>query len=100
MRHNAVIQLLSATITSDDDGIQTEVLTPRQIYANEMSVGNSEFYNAAQTGLRAEKKFEVYTFEYQDETRLAFEGVTYRIIRTEGKGEKTRLTCERVSGDG
>lgn len=100
MRHNQVIYLISVTITEDEIGNQIETLTERKVYANEFSVSASEFYGAAQTGLRPEKVFEIKSFEYQQETKLRHNTAVYRIIRAETRGEKTRLTCEKVAADG
>lgn len=100
MRHNQVIYLQSVTIVEDEIGNQKEVVTERMVFANELSVSSQEFYNAAVTGLRPTKRFEIYSFEYQDEDRLKHDGMVYRIIRTETRGEKTRITCERVAADG
>jgi hypothetical protein len=88
------------TLTEDSIGNQVETPTERMIFASELSVGSSEFYNAALTGLRPSKRFEVYTREYQGEAKLKHNGITYAIIRTEGRGEKTRLSCERVAANG
>ena len=99
MRHNQVVSLISTTYIEDEIGNQIETSTEREVYANEMSVGSSEYYNAALTGIRPEKRFEIYTFEYQSEEKLKHESIVYRIIRTEGKGEKTRLTCEKGAAD-
>lgn len=100
MRHNQVIYLVSITTTEDDIGNQVETSVERMVYANELSVGSGEFYNAALAGLRATKRFEVYSFEYLDEPKLKHNNITYRIIGTEAKGEKLRITCERVGADG
>lgn len=100
MRHNQVIYLLSTTIIEDGIGNQIPTTTERKVYANEFSVSSSEYYNAAVTGLRPAKQFEIYSFEYQNEEQLKHDGANYRIIRTETRGEKTRLTCERVAADG
>ena len=100
MRHNQVIYLQSVTIEEDEIGNQKEVVTERMVFANELSVSSQEFYNAAVTGLRPTKRFEIYSFEYQDEDRLKHDGDVYRVIRTEKRGEKTRITCERVTADG
>ena len=100
MRHNQVIYLQSVIIEEDEIGNQKEVVTERMVFANELSVSSQEFYNAAATGLRPTKRFEIYSFEYQDEDRLKHDGVVYRVIRTEKRGEKTRITCERVAADG
>lgn len=100
MRHKEVIYLVSVAIVEDEIGNQIEVPTERQVFANEFSVSSSEFYNAALTGLRLAKQFEIYSFEYQGEEKLKHNGITYHIIRTETRGEKTRLSCERVAADG
>jgi SPP1 family predicted phage head-tail adaptor len=91
---------LSATVVADNIGNQTEVLGERKVYANEYSVSSGEFYNAAVTGLKPAKAFEIYSFEYNNEDKLKHDGSIYRIIRTQGKGEKVVLTCEKVAADG
>lgn len=100
MRHNQVIYLQSVTIVEDEIGNQVETVTERMIFANELAVSSQEFYNAAVTGLRPTRRFEIYSFEYNNEDRLKCDGVVYRIIRVEKRGEKTRITCERVAADG
>ena len=100
MRHNAVIHLVSTQIVEDEIGNQIEQETERKVYANEMAVNQAEFYNASLAGLKPERIFEIYSFEYAGESKLKHDGVKYRIIRTETRGEKTRIICERVAGDG
>ena len=100
MRHNQVIYLQAVTVVEDDIGNQVETVTERMVFANELAVSSEEFYNAAATGLRPAKRFEILSFEYHGEDRLKHEGVVYRIIRMEKRGEKTRITCERVAADG
>jgi len=100
VRHDQVIYLLSVTTTQDEIGNQIEDVVERMVFANELSVSSEEFYNAATAGLRPAKRFEIYSFEYQGENRLKHDGVVYRVIRTEKRGEKTRITCERVAADG
>jgi len=102
MRARELIYLINTSITEDEIGNQIETPTERMVFAEELAVFSSEFYNAAAYGLRAEKMFEIYTGEYRGEARLKYKNTTYRIIRT-GLGktpEKTRLTCERVAADG
>lgn len=99
MRYNDVIELLSVTIVEDELGNQIEQEIPRQVFANEFGIGSSEFYEAGMQGLKPEKAFELYAFEYQDEPKFKHNGIEYRIIRTQTKGEKIRLTGERVIGN-
>lgn len=100
MRNDQVIYLLSVTTTQDEIGNQIEDVVERMVFANELSVSSEEFYNAATAGLRPTKRFEIYSFEYQGEDRLKHDGIVYRVIRTEKRGEKIRITCERVAADG
>ena len=100
MRHKDVIQLVAVTIVEDELGNQIEQETMRQVFANEFSISDRDFYNAGIQGLRPEKRFEIYVFEYQNEPKFIHNGIKYRIIRTETRGEKIRLTGEKVIGDG
>lgn len=100
MRHLEEIYLINITVSKDDIGNQMETPAERLVFAEELVLRSYEFYNAATTGIRPTKKFEIYTREYLGEDRLKHKGFTYRIILTETKGEKTSLSCERVSADG
>jgi SPP1 family predicted phage head-tail adaptor len=67
------------------------------IFAEKKSIRQSEFYQAAATGLRPEIMFEVNSFEYNNEPMLEYEGKTYNIIRTFQKDAETiELVCEGV----
>ena len=102
MRQDKVIYLIGVTVAGDDIKNQIKTPTEHKVYAEELAVYSSEFYNAAVAGLKPAKTFEIYTREYSGEAKLKHNGITYKIIRTSlGKTpEKTRLTCERVTGNG
>ena len=99
MRHNQIIKLINVTVTEDSIGNQVALATERTVYANEFYVNQSEFYNASVAGLKPEKQFELYSYEYQGEPKLKHDTDTYNIIRTEKRGDKIRLTCERILAD-
>lgn len=101
-RPDKALYLICSTITEDEIGNQIETLSERMVYGEELYVGSNEFYNAAQVGLRPEKRFEVYTREYRGESRIKYDNSMYKIIRTTpGKTkERTWLICERVGADG
>lgn len=96
MRHSDVVFLLSKKVEYDELGNAIEVETERMVYANEMAVSMKEFYEAGNKGIRPEKQFEIYSFEYQGESQLKHNDKEYEIIRTQTKGDKTRLICKRV----
>ena len=99
MRHHEVIQLIAVTIVEDELGNQLEQEISRQVFANEFSVSASEFYEASNQGLKPSKQFEIYTFEYENEPKFIYNEVKYTIVRTQTKGDKIRLTGEKVIGD-
>lgn len=77
-----------------DDG------NPREVFANKRSVRQSEFYQAAQAGLRPELMFEVRSVEYQGEPKLRYDSRDYRIIRTYEKDSETiELICAGLVSD-
>jgi len=92
-----VISLITVTTTENELGDTIEVSTERQVFADKQSVRQSEFYQAAATGLRPELMFVVRTIEYNGETRLKYNGKEYSIIRAYDKdGELTELVCQGV----
>jgi len=103
MRHDQEIFLIGTTVVKDNIGNQIETpIEPRRLFAEELAVYSTEFYNAAVAGLRPTKQFEIYKREYRGEVKLKHDNITYRVIRTSvGKtSEKVRLTCEKVAADG
>lgn len=94
-----VIELINITIVKDSLKQEIEVRNQREVFANQRSVPQSEFFSAGQSGIRAEKMFEVRLVEYQEETLLSFNGKTYTVYRTYPKGENIELYCEVRAGD-
>lgn len=77
-------------------GEPIQTLVYKELYANKKSIRQSEYYQAAVTGLKPELVFEVHTFEYNNEQKLRYPageaGKVYDIIRTYENGEKMELT--------
>ncbi|MBT2722312.1 phage head closure protein [Bacillus sp. ISL-46] len=96
-----VIDLISVTLTENDMADTIEIKSNRQIFANKKSISQSEFYQAASTGLKPEIKFEVRSSEYLDEPKLLFNGKEYEILRTFDKnGEIIELICTGIVNKG
>jgi SPP1 family predicted phage head-tail adaptor len=95
MRKDKLINLITTTKTIDDEGIPVETDTLRETFAEEKSVRQSEFYQAAGAGLKPVKVFIVWSLEYQGEQKLSADNKVYRIIRTYCPNDKdTELVCE------
>ena len=99
MRMDTFITLDKITYTEDAIGNQVEELVSQQVYAAKKAVRQSEFYQAASSGLKPEVTLIIWTFEYDGEQKLVYNNKTYSVIRTyERPDRKIELTCEVKSG--
>ena len=67
----------------------------KQVFVQVDTVYNSEFYNAAQAGLRPSIRFFLtHRVDYEGETDIFYEGKEYHVIRTDWSGDGIALICE------
>jgi SPP1 family predicted phage head-tail adaptor len=100
---NLKIKLISVTVTEDDIGNQIPEESITEVWAEEIGVRQSEFYNAAVAGLRPERTFVIWANEYSGQTRIEADEIKYKLIRAynnPSKSEMIELVCERVTADG
>ena len=100
--YNEVITLrtISRTTNSYDDLVNTT--SDRQVFARLLSIGQSEFYQAAASGFKPEVKFVLADFlDYNNEKYVLYqpygtsEAEVYSVIRTYRNGNELELTCQR-----
>ena len=97
MLFKEVIKLISVTVTENDMGDIIETPVEREVFADKQSIRQSEFYQAAATGLRPELMFVVRSVDYNGEQKLKYNDKEYAVIRTYDKdGELTELVCQGV----
>ncbi|MCR1953000.1 phage head closure protein [Clostridium sp. DSM 100503] len=69
----------------------------KKIYAKRKSITLSEFYQAQSQGLNPELKFELNSFEYDNNKNIRFEGKIYKILRTyESSLDKIEIVCKGI----
>ena len=92
-----VVGLIAVNKVKNEYGERVDVdSAPREVMANEKSVGSREFYQAAAVGMKPEVIIEMYKGEYDNEPKLSHNGTVYHVIRTFSRnGEKIELTCSR-----
>lgn len=102
MSYDHELVLISRSYVDDGYGTQIPIEVELPVLCEELSVGRSEFYSAAQTGLKPDVLFRIHRFEYDNQQLVRYEdGVRYRVIRAYATGtEEIELTCERAEGDG
>lgn len=96
-----VVDLTTVTSSENDIGDPVQSETSRQVFANKKSIRQSEFYQAAATGLKPELMFEIRNVDYAGEPKLLHEGKIYNIIRTYSKNDEIlELICSGVVSNG
>lgn len=88
--------------TYDEYGNEAIAQEQREVYVQPRGVYQSEFYNAAQNGLRPSLALFIANKEdYQDETLLVYEGKKYAVIRVDWSAQRdgVSLVCEEKVGD-
>ena len=69
--------------TVDEYGDPVDVGERRDIFCAIMSIGQSEFYQAATVGVKPQLKAIISDYlDYQDEQEAVVDGVLYKVLRT------------------
>ena len=71
----------------------------REVYANWGGISQSEFYRAAQAGLKPQIKMTVFEYDYSGEKEVEFDGRRYEVIRVyPANGERMELYLTEKAG--
>ena len=92
------ITLIGGTYESDEIGNQKLVPDEREVFAKVVSASSSEFWRAGQTGLSADYRADVWSFEYRGEMQVRFNDSVYEVYRTYVRGDKTELYLRKATG--
>lgn len=88
--------------TFDEYGNEQHERIERKVYVQPRGVYQSEFYNAAQNGLKPSLTlFMANKAEYHDEKLLTFQGKDYSVIRVDWNAQRDgiSLICEERIGN-
>lgn len=80
-----IAHIISTKKDTDDAGDPVEEKVFTEVFCNELSVGQTEFYQAMATGLKPEIKLEMHRFEYNNEKQVKYNDIIYEVIRTYAK---------------
>lgn len=97
MKKSVEIELIKQNGTSVDDwGNPVKKEERWTVFAEKMSVGQAEFYRAANQRLKPNFVFEIYSEEFRGADLLICDEVEYTIIRTYQRTlDKLELVCEK-----
>lgn len=91
--------LITLTDETEEDEVGNYILVEvhLEVFCDKKSVGRSEFYSAARSGLSNISIFIIHKFEYSEEEYVEYEGERYKVIKTYDIDEEyIELTCREV----
>lgn len=95
---NDVIKLISYTETIDRYGRPVRAELSREVFAEVRSIGQSEFYQAAASGLKPEVKFVIADYlDYKNEKEVEWNGTRYNVLRTYQTDLRLEITCVGIN---
>lgn len=93
------LELGKLKIIVNDNGVEEETITTREVFCNEKSVTTNEYYQSSQNGNEIKVIFEVKQIDYEKEQFVLYENETYKIIRTyKTNSEDIELHCALKEG--
>lgn len=100
MDSNARIKLIKEEITRGNFGQEIIEETSTEVYANINSITRAEWTAAGQSGINAEFRVDVYSFEYHGERVVELDGMRYGVYRAYPRVNKdiTELYLHTVAG--
>lgn len=94
-----VLFLISVVKTVDDNGVERETRTSRQIFCRKQSVTRTEFFAGGRSGLNPAFVFMVFRGDYHGETLIEYDGKTYSVYRTyQPDSDYMELYAQREGG--
>ena len=92
--YNDVITLVKYTESVDRYGIVQRTETTTDVFAQARSIGQSEFYQAAASGLKPTIKFVIADYwDYDDQKEIIYDSKRYNVLRTYRTGDALEITA-------
>ena len=89
-----VLTLIRLDTLFDEYGDQVRTEIRREVFGQQVSIGQKEFYQAHAVGLKPEIKFKLSDYlDYENEPLVEHDGQRYRVLRTYRTGQALEITC-------
>ena len=97
MRMEHVVKLRTITVTSDSGGFPSKSVSRVEVYADQKSVRQSEYYAADAQGKRLDMVLSINADDWNGATEVEYNSVVYNIERAYQVGlGRVELTCSRA----
>ena len=95
---NDICFLMSAEYYKDRRGNQKKEYRQREVFCKIKPAGSIEFHRAAQNGLKAKYKLEMWKDEYEGEKHVKYNSEVLTVYNTQTVGDLIILYLEERSG--
>nr|DAP24786.1 MAG TPA: head closure knob [Caudoviricetes sp.]DAS04637.1 MAG TPA: head closure knob [Caudoviricetes sp.] len=99
MDKSEVLYLITLSHKKNANGVFISTETKRRVFCSADSVSQTEFFSAGLNGLKAQRKFTLFRFDYNDEEVIEFKGKRYTVYRTYEKDDDIELYTELRKGN-
>ena len=97
MRMEHVVKLRTLTVTADSDGFPSKSVNTMEVYADQKSVRQSEYYAADAQGKRLDMVLVINADDWNGATEVEYNNTVYNIERAYQVGlGRIELTCARA----
>jgi SPP1 family predicted phage head-tail adaptor len=82
MKKSDVAYLVSESWTQDNTGVQRRSTEKRKVFVKVSSVNSHEWFEGGRNGLNPQYRFTMFSFDYNNEKIIEYQGKQYTIYRT------------------
>lgn len=96
---NDTLELGTASIIVNKNGVEEEKTIYREVFCNEKSVGTNEFYKSNKNGIEIKIIFIIKKVDYENEKYILYDNYKYEVVRTyKTNSEDIELHCTLKEG--
>lgn len=98
--YESTCYLISKETVTDENGVvQDSNRTKREVFCKAGGVYEKEFFDAYQSGIKAQLKLIIFFDDYQNEMLVDFEGEIYSVYRKYRSGDELELYLRKDVGE-
>lgn len=99
-RFDSICQLVTRETVRDSRGVSRTVDTPRRVYCNVFSIGDSAYFEASNAGYHLQAELQLRKCDYSGERLVIFDGELLSVERVNmASPDFVRLTLVKELGE-
>ena len=82
LNRSDIAKLIACTYTQSDYGVYTSSETSSTVFVYVVSVNSQEWFEGGRNGLNPQYRFTLFSYDYDGENIIEYNGVRYTVYRT------------------